>query len=166
MICICFAVSIGNIIMFCVVFCDLIFIELYYSNINVILSTLYVVICVPQVHLLTLVAHGIFRNGICNDQLLQVNLVSIFNFQKVYKAYRYNKQSLVQLMHVWKYLQFFVENVNTKQKFSSAGTFLQSVNVILQWEQGCPEEKNLEKLIQYVTERELISSAHTLVPLS
>ena len=57
------------------------------------------VICVPQVHLLTLVAHGIFRNGICNDQLLQVNSVFIFELKKGIK-HRYSNQSLVQLMHV------------------------------------------------------------------
>ena len=57
------------------------------------------VICVPQVHLLTLVAHGIFRNGICNDQLLQVNSVFIFKLKKGIK-HRYSNRSLVKLMHV------------------------------------------------------------------
>ena len=33
--------------------------------------------CVFQVHLLTLVGHGIFRNNVCNDPLLQVKSVII-----------------------------------------------------------------------------------------
>ena len=116
------------------------------------------VICVPQVHLLTLVAHGIFRNGICNDQLLQVNSVFIFKLKTGIK-HRYSNQSLVQLMHVSVFGVLFGKYEHKVEicKCRNFSGVCECHNI--QWEQGCPGEKILTS--RYVTKRELISSAQS-----